>query len=206
MNTSNITTTTILKMSLKKSYPFIRGQQMITIDANGKVTRDNTYDGIFDDRKEDKSYQIVMRLHDSVYAKDIECFKKIYEEEYINNPNIVDFFKYDEEEHDWWFNTYRFCRCANKDDEPDRIHRHMYIRQCGCSNGKRYLAYLCAYNAQQDETTYYYDTSLNKTTEHISEIQQYLLDDGPLDLKYTNLLYNGTSDLKYTYLDYNRNK
>jgi hypothetical protein len=193
-------------MSLKKSYPFIHGQQVISFDANGKVTRDNTYNGIFDDLKEDKSYQIVMRLHDSVYAKDIEGFKKIYEEEYINNTNIVDFFKFDEEEHDWWFNTYRFCRCVNKDDDPDRIHRHMYVRPCNCSNGKRYLAYLCAYNAQQDETTYYYDTTCNETNKNISDIQQYLLDDGPIDLKYTNLLYNGTSDLKYTNLVYNKNK
>jgi hypothetical protein len=193
-------------MSLKKSYPFIRGQQVISFDASGKVTRDNTYDGIFDDLKEDKSYQIIMRLHNSVYAKDIEGFKKIYEEEYINDPNIVDFFKHDEEEHDWWFNPYPLCRCVTRDDEPDRIHRHMYVRQCGCSNGKRYLAYLCAYNAQQDETTYYYDTSCNKSNKNISDIQQYLLDDGPIDLKYTNLLYNGTSDLKYTYLVYNENK
>jgi hypothetical protein len=193
-------------MSLKKSYPFIRGQQVISFDASGKVTRDNTYNGIFDDLKEDKSYQIVMRLHNSAYANDIECFTKIYQEEYINDPDIVDFFKHDEEEHDQWFHPYPLCRCVTRDDEPERIHRHIYVRQCNCSNGKRYLAYLCAYNAQQDETTYYYDTSCNKSNKNISEIQQYLLNDGPLDLKYTNLLYNGTTDLRYTNLVYNKNK
>ena len=176
------------------SYPYVPGQQVISFDTNGKIIIDNTYDGIFDDLKEDKSYQTVMRLQNRIYARDFEGFKKIYEEEYINDPSIVDFFKFDEEEHDWWFNTYSLCQCINKDDEPHRIHRHMYVRSCGCSNGKRYLAYLCAYNTLRGSVTgeheYYYDTKLNKSTKHVSEVQQYLLDDGPLDLEYTHLVYD----------------
>ncbi len=176
------------------SYPYVPGQEVVSFDANGKMIKDNTYDGIFDDLKEDKSYQTVMRLQNRIYARDLKRFKKIYEEEYINDPSIVDFFKFDEEEHDWWFNTYSLCQCVNKDDEPDRIHRHMYVRSCGCSNGKRYLAYLCAYNALRGSVTgeheYCYDTSLNKSTERITNIQQYLLDSGPLDLEYTHLVYD----------------
>ncbi len=188
-------------MSLTKSYPFIPGLEVFTFDANGKMMIDES----FKDLKEDKSYQKARQLYERIYAKDLDGFIKIYIE-YVNDPSISDFFKHDEEEHDFWFHSYPYCRCVTRDDEPERIHRHMYVRQCNCSNGKRYLAYLCAYNAQQDETTYYYDTSCNESNKNISDIQQYLLDDGPIDLKYTNLLYNGTSDLKYTNLVYNKNK
>ena len=173
------------------SYPYVPGQDGISFDANGKAVRDNTYDGIFDNLKEDKSYQTIMRLQCCVYAKDLEGFKKIYEEEYINDPSIVDFFKFDEEEHNWWFNTYSLCECANKTDEPDRIHRHMYVRPCGCANGKRYLAYLCAFNASFKEETYYYDTNPRDIIENpvLTKFQRYLSENGPLDLTYKELTY-----------------
>ena len=61
------------------SYPYVPGQEVISFDANGKIIVDNTYDGIFDDLKEDKSYQTVMRLQSRIYAKDFEGFKKIYD-------------------------------------------------------------------------------------------------------------------------------
>jgi hypothetical protein len=187
ISTSKTNNISILKMS----YPYVPGQEVISFDANGKIIVDNTYAGIFDDLKEDKSYQTVMRMQVCIYANDFEGFKKIYEEEYISNPEICDFFKFDEEEHNWWVNTYSLCECANKADEPDRIHRHMYVRPCSCANGKRYLAYLCAFNASFKEENYYYDTNPRHITEKpvLTNFQKYLSENGPLDLTYKELVY-----------------
>ncbi len=107
-------------MSLTKSYPFIPGLEVFTFDANGKMMIDES----FKDLKEDKSYQKARQLYERIYAKDLDGFIKIYIE-YVNDPSISDFFKHDEEEHDFWFHSYPYCRCVTRDDEPERIHRHM---------------------------------------------------------------------------------
>ena len=160
------------------SYPYVPRQEVVSFDANGNR--------IFDDVKEDKSYQIVARLQESILAKNFELFKKIYEEEYINVPDIVDFFKFEEENNNWWFNSYSLCECSNKTDEPDRIHKYMYVRPCCCAGGKRYLAYLSAFNAAEQGLSYDTNPIYSKTLKKpsVTPIQQFLLDNGPIDLTY----------------------
>lgn len=170
------------------SYPYVPEQRMLTFDTNGKPVAE---DPLFEDLLADKSYIIVARLQESILANNYELFKKIYEEEYISNLEICDFFKFEEENNNWWFNSYSLCECSNKNEEPDRIHKYMYIRPCCCRNGKRYLAYLCAFNAGLKDPGYYYDTNPTYLTDKgtITPIKQYLLEDGPLDLTYKEKFY-----------------
>ena len=174
------------------SYPFVPGQCMLTF-VNGTAIVD---DEINNDLLSDLSYQLVSKMQDSINTNNLEKFKQMYTEEYISNPDICDFFKFDDENNNWWFNSYSLCCCSNKEDEPDRIHRHMYVRPCNCSNGKRYLAYLSAFNySHRVELGYCYDTnpkcskSSKPTSKHATSIQQFLLNDGPIDLTYECLFY-----------------
>lgn len=170
------------------SYPYVPGQRMLTFDANGNPSVSTS---VFDDLLTDTSYKIVARLQESIIANNFELFKKIYEEEYINNKEICDFFKFEEEHNNWWFNSYSLCQCSNKTEEPDRIHKYMYVRPCWCNNGKRYLAYLCAFNAGLKDPGYYYDTNPIDLTNNSKNtpIKKYLLEDGPLDLTYKQWFY-----------------
>lgn len=175
------------------SYPYVPGQRMLSFDANGKPVAE---DEIFSDLLTDKSYKIVARLQESILANNFELFKQIYEHEYINNSEICDFFKFEEENNNWWFNSYSLCQCSNKTDEPERIHKYMYVRPCCCKNGKRYLAYLCAFNAGLQKYGYYYDINpknlpikIDVCTFIDTFIKKYLLEDGPIDLKYQQLFY-----------------
>ena len=171
------------------SYPFVPGQCMLTF-VNGQpiVDDENNIDLL-----SDLSYQIVSKMHHCIDVNNLAQFKQLYTEEYIYNPNICDFFKFDYENNNWWFNSYSLCTCSNKKNDPDRIHRHMYVRPCNCSNGKRYLAYLSAFNSHRVELDYCYDTnpkgSKNFNTTFVTPIQQFLLDDGPIDLTYECLFY-----------------
>ena len=182
---SNISSCSIASCSIAScsisSYPYVPGQRMLSFDK----------DPLYEDLLTDNSYKIVARLQESILAKNFELFKKIYEEEYINVLGIVDFFKFEEESNNWWFNSYSLCECSNKTDEPDRIHKYMYVRPCCCVNGKRYLTYLCAFNAGLKDAGYYYDTNPIGLTDKAvnTPIKNYLLEDGPIDLTYKQWFY-----------------
>ena len=160
-------------------------------------SRKITFDGDIEQSITD-SYSAVSRLQDCIMSGNLEEFKKIYETEYINNPAIYDYFKYEDENNNNWVNTYSPCTCVNKEEEPEHVHRNMNIRQCNCSNGKRYLAYLCAFNAELGCICF--DTNpINKppieSGLHIrkcEEFKSYLLQDGPIDLTYEQFYYEKT--------------
>lgn len=134
------------------------------------------------------SYKVLARLNDSICSNNIEEFKKIYETEYICNPEICDHFRYEDENNNWWVNSYSLCTCPVK--EPDHIHRNMNVRQCNCVDGKRYLAYLFAFNAHigciHNDTNIHNDKKLEEMN---TEIKTYLMNDGPIDLTYTQFYY-----------------
>ena len=137
-------------------------------------------------------------MQDSIYNNNFIEFKKIYENEYLYNDNIIDYFKFDEEEHYLWFNNYSLCDCNFKDDEQYRIHKHLNVRPCSCANGKRYLTYLCTHNASFKDYCCFYDTDLKNVKEYTKitndgifhNIQTYLKENGPIDLNYTNMIYD----------------
>ena len=158
-----------------KSYPFVPGQQLIELDQNGNVIiNENTDLDLIDDQ----SYIVAMRLHESICSNNFDKFRKIYEEEYINNPNIVNFFKFDKASNSE--TEYSLCSC-NK-SIVQRIHPDMYVRPCNCINGKRYLAYLCVYNAAF-RSSYYYDTSKYQDPNINERYKKYLLNDGQIEIK-----------------------
>ena len=137
-----------------------------------------------------KSTDIISRMYDSITTNNLEAFKKIYNDEYLCDPEVFDYFKYEDENNNWWVNTYSLCKCSNKNTEPEHIHRNMNIRKCNCVNGKRYLAYLNIFNSQlgcicydTNPTTIFIDTSMD------TNFTQYLQNSGPLDLTYTQFCY-----------------
>jgi hypothetical protein len=176
-----------MSKSNSNSYPFVPGQQMIAFNLEGNAVADDEHN---EDLLADMSYQVVAKMQDCINKKDLDKYKQLYTEEYINNPAICDFFKFEDNPPYWEYNTYSLCSCSNRHDEPSKIHKYMYIRACNCVDGKRYLAYLAAFNTL-NEGIYYdvnpiYSKPLKKT---ITPICQFLLDDGPLDLTYQAMSY-----------------
>lgn len=134
---------------------------------------------------------VLLKLYDSITTNNLDEFKKIYETEYISNIEVCDYFRFEDENNNWWVNTYSLCTCSNKYAEPEHIHRNMNTRRCNCVNGKRYLAYLSAFNAQLGCICY--DTNPNPKLLDLpavnTTIQSYLLQDGPIDLTYSQFYY-----------------
>jgi hypothetical protein len=169
------------------SYPFVPGQQLLSFDLEGNAFVDDLEN---EDLKTDTSYQVVAKMQDCIEKKDLDKYKQLYTEEYISNPAICDFFKFEDSPPYWEYCIYPLCSCSNRHEDPTKIHKYMYVRPCYCSGGKRYLAYLAAFNTLNEGI--YYDTNpiyskTLKTT--VTPICQFLLDDGLIDLTY-EAMYN----------------
>jgi len=176
---------------MEETRTFIPGQRIISFSKQKTETREENE---LKEEQDDKSYDIVKRLHESIYANDFQVFKEIFENEYIDDPTVIDYFKYDEEEHNWWWTKYPLCTCA--ETEPTKIHKMLNVSPCNCSEGKRYLAYLRAYSATIFETpsTITYDLftknhGKKKPFSAVSDIQIYLTESGPIFYEYTHLVY-----------------
>jgi len=176
------------------SFPYISKKRVINFNTTNNLS-------VNTDLLTNNSYDVVSRLHKSILCNNFEEFKNIYITEYLYNPEICDYFKYEDENNNWWVNTYSLCECVNKEDEPVHIHKNMNTRQCNCINGKRYLAYLCAFNMPLGCICY--DTNpvnlkplvnlnpqVNLDSSINEEIKHYLLKCGPIDLSYNQFYYN----------------
>jgi hypothetical protein len=170
--------------NLTYSYPFIPEQGMLSFDLEGNPVVDDPQNN---DLLTDISYQTVAKLTGSICSGNVEKFKQLYTEEYIANPDIYDFFKFEDNPPYWEYNSYSLCTCKNRNNEPDRIHKYMYVRSCNCSGGKRYLAYLTAHYST--EPGLYFDTNSSNSEKNasITPIQHFLLNDGPIDLTYKQM-------------------
>jgi hypothetical protein len=121
----------------------------------------------------DLSKRTVRRLTTAIKECNVDAFKFIYDHEYMNHF-ICNWFEYDELLDDCVWNFYPICECAKC--EPIKIHRQLYVQPCTCLNGKRYLAFLTAYN-----TTY--DFIINPTKKSIVKYRQmldYIIESGPV--------------------------
>jgi hypothetical protein len=169
--------------SNSNSYPFVPGQRMLHFDLEGNAITDHpeNYDLLTN-----ISYQIVAKMQECIEKRDLAQFKKLYTEEYIDNPAITDFFKFEDNPPYWEHNTYSLCVCGNREDETSKIHKYMYVRPCCCAGGKRYLAYLSAFNAGEQGLSYDTNPIYSKTLKKpsVTPIQQFLLDNGHIDLTY----------------------
>lgn len=172
------------------SYPFVKGQDMLSFDSEGNPVIN---DPLNIDLLTDISYQTVAKLQSSICSNNFKKFKQLYTEEYINRPDCCDFFKFEDRPPHWEYNRYSLCTCEteNRASEPYKIHKYMYVRPCNCSGGKRYLAYLTAYYSL--EPGLYMDMDMDTSiinsnkSASITPIQQFLLDDGPIDLTYKQM-------------------
>lgn len=168
-------------------YPFVPGQQLLSFDLSGNAIVDDPGN---EDLITDTSYQVIAKMQECIDQKDLVQYQQLYTEEYINNPAICDFFKFEDNPPYWNYCTYPLCSCSNRHDDPTKIHKHMYVRPCYCSGGKRYLAYLAAFNTLNEgiyyDTNPIYSKTLKKT---VTPICQFLLDDGLIDLTY-EAMYN----------------
>lgn len=157
------------------STPFILGQRVLTNGPNGLF-----------ETSENSSDSVVAQLHESVAAQDIDRFVNIYKTQYISDPSICNHFLYGDQGPYDDFNAYSLCTCDNKYDEPERINKYIYSRTCSCPNGKRYLAYLCAFNGGKH--VFYHTNHSIEGSNIATPIKEYLLQDGPIDLNYVDTI------------------
>lgn len=105
-------------------------------------------------------------------------FKMIYDNEYLVDPNIYNFFEFTE------VNPYQLCECTKH--KEIQISRNFYIKECRCQNGKRYLAFKMIFNAaNQPFGNDHFKKVMDKID--ITKFQRmidYVIDSGPIDQDY----------------------
>lgn len=97
------------------------------------------------------SYNMQKQMCEAIKNDDVETYKNLFSE-YIDGDNNIytNFFSYDEQgppcpHH---FSKYPFCICVDEnriEDVMGRVHKYNSIVECGCQNGKYYLALYDAY-------------------------------------------------------------
>jgi hypothetical protein len=161
------------------STPFVLGQRSI-------VFSENDGNQLLETPSEQQDFEVIANLHKSVIAGDLERFVNIYETQYIYNDSICNHFLYGDQGPYDDYNEYSLCTCENKYDEPEYINKYMSSRACSCINGKRYLAYLCAFNGGNHN--YYHTCYVFEGSDKSTPIKEYLLQDGPIDLNYVDTI------------------
>ena len=161
--------------------PYIHQARKIVFNSNSNLSLDSNI------KKVNDSNKVINKLNECIRLNNFEEFKKIYITEYLFNSKIHDYFKYEDENNNNLYNTYSLCTCINNTVEP--YHKNMNIKQCNCINGKRYFAFLSAFNNQLGCICY--DTNPKNLEQSIiyTEIMLYLLKDGPIDLLYEQFYY-----------------
>lgn len=155
---------------------FIPGQRVIAFDPNGQIIKEEV--------NVNKSLYVIQSLHRCVVSNDFEKFKEIYETCYVSDPTVSDYFHFGDQGPRDEYNTYSLCTCENRHDEPEYINKFVSIRPCCCVGGKRYLAYLYAFNG--GKTCYFHTQYPVEDVE--TPIKKYLLEHGPIDLNYVNMV------------------
>ena len=161
------------------STPFILGARVLALS-------ENSGNKLIETTPEDVAHDVIANLHKSVIAGDLEQFVNVYETQYISNDSICNHFLYGDQGPYDDYNEYSLCTCENKYDEPEYINKYMSSRSCSCINGKRYLAYLCAFNGGKHN--YYHTHHVFEGSDKITPIKEYLLQDGPIDLNYVDTI------------------
>jgi hypothetical protein len=120
------------------------------------------------------------RLDASIDKCMFDDFKTIYDNEYMAEPNICNFFEFSE------VNPYHLCECTKY--KVVQISRNFYIKECRCQNGKRYLAFKMVFNAANRAFSINF---LKKVTDKIDvnidifqRMIDYIIDSGPIDTEY----------------------
>ena len=120
------------------------------------------------------------RLDASIDKCIFDEFKMIYDNEYMPNPDICNFFEFTE------VNPYHLCECSKYNEAQISINFH--IKKCECQNGKRYLAFKMIQNtAYRSIDTDYYKRDTKKTDNDVDTFNRmidHVIDSGPIDEEY----------------------
>lgn len=165
-------------MSTPLPHSFVLGQRVLVPRGDN----DGTLVEEIPDANNDASYQVIEELRKSAVEQDVERFINVYRTRYINDDSVCNYFRFGDLSPYDDFNSYSLCTCPGKSDEPQRINKYMYTRACSCINGKRYLAYLCAFNRGTHNHYHVKDDTV------VTPIKEYLLQDGPIELSYVSAI------------------
>ena len=128
----------------------------------------------------DLAGRTLRRLDASIDKCVFDDFKMIYDNEYMPNPNICNFFEFTE------VNLYHLCECSEYNEA--QISRNFHIKKCHCQNGKRFLAFKMIHNAAYlAVSTNYYKRDKKKTDTIVDTFNcmiDYVVDSGPIDEEY----------------------
>ena len=140
----------------------------------------------------DLSPRTIRRLKTSISAGNFENFKTIYDTEYMM-WFISDYFEYGEDCCNYEWNFYSLCSCTMCN--PIKVHSHLYIEQCECADGKRYLAFKMIYREAYEFLTIYNKKSKRRRRRHpdliTNEYQlivNYILASGPIILNHSEMI------------------
>jgi len=126
--------------------------------------------------KRDMSDLVLSRLYKCIKEQNSAEFKRIYDEEYIDNPSIRNTFNFRQEYNGWYWSDYQLCTCPKT--EPVKVWKDLYTRDCTCAHGKRYLMFISLYTEIRDV--------LHLSNRHnYNEIYAHVLNSGPIDKTYT---------------------
>jgi hypothetical protein len=126
--------------------------------------------------KQEMSDFVITRLYKCIKEQNSAEFKRIYNEEYINNSIVRNTFNYRQEYKGCCWDDYELCICPKT--EPVRVWKDLYTRDCTCAHGKRYLMFISLYTEIREV--------LHLSNRHnYHEIYAHVLNSGPIDKSYT---------------------
>ena len=134
----------------------------------------------------DLSARTICRLRASILDGNFENFKFIYDE--YMQCGITNFFEYEEEYRNYVWNFYSLCDCWC---DPIKMYRGVYIQQCGCANGKRYLAFKMIYSEAYEILTIYKSTNKRikcSKSNNYQRIVDYIIRSGPIILDHSSMI------------------
>jgi hypothetical protein len=164
----------------------------------------------YNSHKLDLSNRTIRRLINSIEKCSFHKFKFIYDLEYIDNPNIINFFEFDEfalSPGSVWI-MYELCNCRTccygndycNECMPERLRKYYSIKECCCQNGKRFIAYNMIDNYIKESITTsaeaYAKTNKIKTNELdettqknvLREMINHIIESGPININYNSVV------------------
>jgi hypothetical protein len=183
---------------------------------SGRIIIETKQDGSFNNITEninDYNYEILKNLYEANESRDLDTYKRLFDE-FVNNDKLCGWFSYtDEPQCSHVRNFYSLCSCNISEDNLNKVHRGLYESKCNCQNGKRYIALRNAYEIafkQAMGTKYCMITSLISDFTNECDQQVFLNDPiikwiettGPVDKTYTEFTYTEFTHTEFTHTEF----